>query len=636
MSSRNTTTIRARIAMLIGALSIVSGLVTALYFPASQQKSETRALAHELESIHQLSASLFGPALVFMDIEGANQTASSVLQNEASAFLVVYDELGDVVLSKAQENHKQNLQNLLDFDTPANFTNPGIIYKYGPIQTELGDSGFLAIGYSDASAIALADSARKTSLLIALAFVALGIITAFAVGFTMVAPLTGITDAFVAMSRGSLISELPEVGAKEFVALAAAYNKTASVLREVFEQTAAASTSLGAIVTDVQTDSNNLSRASDTLSLSVGEVGTSVEEIASQIQTVVENTENLSEQIELSASNVRGVQQGSNEMRNNSNALADQISELTSTLEQMLTGIVGMSQEINEWEQQAGGVVEDAHGGQSIIATIISQVEKVLSVLSLIRKEFEELGLEMESVSSVIGSLQGISDRTHILALNASIEAARAGAAGKGFNVVAQEIRKLALQSVSSTHNIEDSIERILEKQRNTRQIVVQNTTQVEADLGEIHTATERLENIVTGVQQILSRTEAISGILGAQESGVESISSSIDNIEQFSQAVRATSTNQYESTTNVMQLMDSLVSMGNTIRNATAEQYNGGQLILRSIQNVDQGAKDANQTAKNLDKAVYALSQQQERLSKATSFFRLTAGEETTWNSEE
>lgn len=615
--------VRTQLILVIALLATGFGAFTATYFPARQKDASFRALAQQLVSLETLASDLLGPSILFEDTEGINNTASYILKIDVAAFVVVWNTENTVLVSSARKKYRKQLDRYIKSGSPEKWRAKGLTFRAIPIRTEAGVVGTLGVAFSRAKAEEEAAANQQLSLLIAGGFLFIGLIIALFVAVTMVGPLAGITTAFVKLGEGIIGEDAPEKGAAEFVALARAFNQVGKVLRNVFRETGATSENLGMVIKTLEQDSGTIRTGADGLGKAVSEVGTSVEEIASQIQSVTESSEQLATNMQSASQETILVQDGANEMRNRSEELRNQFAGLAQTLDRLLSGLGDVNTEIKSWESQAHVVVSEAHAGQGLVNEILQQIHKSVNIFRTIRSSVDGLSEEIEHIGEVIGGLQAISDRTHILALNASIEAARAGAAGKGFSVVAQEIRKLAVQSVSSVKTVEESVERILLTNSEVSRSVESNAKEVEKDLLNVEEATGKLVKIVQEVQQIVDLTETLSRNVGEQEQTVQGVTGYIDEVRRFSDIVTDVSEQQFNETTSINEAMTSLLHLGAQIKEATREQYNGGQLILRAIQNVDQSAKDSQLTAQNLEKTVHEIIALQRTLQEVVGFFK-------------
>ena len=134
------------------------------------------------------------------------------------------------------------------------------------------------------------------------------------------------------------------------------------------------------------------------------------------------------------------------------------LNTIVSAFEEMRAGSASTSENTGRIDTMMGGILAKNASMDKDIATRVTEIEKASSNARSIAELFEELKKKTESVAGITGSIQDVSDRTGILAINASIEAARAGNVGKGFRIIANEVRNLANQTGEFAKQIETNI----------------------------------------------------------------------------------------------------------------------------------------------------------------------------------
>ena len=242
------------------------------------------------------------------------------------------------------------------------------------------------------------------------------------------------------------------------------------------------------------------------------EAARQVDEVVAQLSTATQNLSTQVMQAGASADSQRG-----------------HVAESSSAMDNMSGTIAAVSGSAQNAAEASERVKAKALSGEEIVRSSVRAIEAVQNDSRVLRANIEALGGQAQSIGSIITVINDIADQTNLLALNAAIEAARAGEAGRGFAVVADEVRKLAEKTVLATKDVGEAIVGI---QKGTEQSVtaVENTavnlasaTELVNKSGEalaeivneaVHTAAQ-VHSIAQGVEMQAEAGEIISRVLG-------------------------------------------------------------------------------------------------------------------------
>ncbi|MCT7942892.1 methyl-accepting chemotaxis protein [Shewanella holmiensis] len=206
------------------------------------------------------------------------------------------------------------------------------------------------------------------------------------------------------------------------------------------------------------------------------------------------------------------------------------------------TAIHQFSATVREVAQSAAGaatVSEEAnsaaHGAQAIVNESISVIDALATDLVRASESMTLLAQHSDEIGSVVDVIQGISEQTNLLALNAAIEAARAGEQGRGFAVVADEVRSLAKRTQDSTEEIMKMIQRLQQGSQESMQLMKSGTEQVKLSVEQSMLVKDALQRILSSIEEINGLNAQIATASEQQSSVTEEININITNISDIS-----------------------------------------------------------------------------------------------------
>ena len=190
----------------------------------------------------------------------------------------------------------------------------------------------------------------------------------------------------------------------------------------------------------------------------------------------------------------------------------DSSTQVAAAMEQMTHQIHDVSRNAEAAEQAAKDAAQNASTGKNVVAQTITAIETLSSNIETVSRVTEDLANESHNIGSVLDVIRSISEQTNLLALNAAIEAARAGEHGRGFAVVADEVRTLASRTGQSTDEIQTMITKLQEGAKAAVEAVkssqalsvstVEQASSANTSLNEI----ERLVSIITEMNSQIAR----------------------------------------------------------------------------------------------------------------------------------
>ena len=237
---------------------------------------------------------------------------------------------------------------------------------------------------------------------------------------------------------------------------------------------------------------------------------------------------------------------------------AKKIADTTQDIGQTANKISDTSQELVDMMNDAFSVAEDTTGlagrGQEGLNRMRGTMQQITEAASLIHTKLDVLNQKASNINQVITTITKIADRTNLLSLNAAIEAEKAGEYGRGFSVVATEIRRLADQTAVATYDIEQMVQEM--QAAVTTGVMGMNkfSEEVRQGVGEVQQISTQLDQIITQVQALTPRFELVNEGVNSQAGGGRQIS---ESLTQLSRTVQQTARSLEESNEAVEQLKD-------------------------------------------------------------------------------
>mgnify|MGYP002622212895 CR=1 FL=1 len=263
----------------------------------------------------------------------------------------------------------------------------------------------------------------------------------------------------------------------------------------------------------------------------VQKVVTAAEQVAAASEQLTASADQSTIAINQVADSIVNVAGACNEQFVEVESASSQAEELKSHMNTFTDTLSASSSRIEETNRAAEA------GGHSV-KNAVDQMKKIESSVSESAEVIALLGEESDKIGKIVDAIAAISDQTNLLALNAAIEAARAGEHGRGFAVVADEVRKLAEQSQGSAREISDLIGSIQEKAQNAVQSMQEGVNNVKEGTNAVDGAGKTFGEIIHMVTEIAKGSEQMETIVANLVSSTEVITQSVDNINTKSREV--------------------------------------------------------------------------------------------------
>ena len=239
----------------------------------------------------------------------------------------------------------------------------------------------------------------------------------------------------------------------------------------------------------------------------------------------------VGEAVSATASASSQISSSSEEMAAGAQEQTSQAAEVASAVEEMTKTIVENSKNASDTAGTAKEAKGAAEAGGKVVEETVAGMKEIADVVKKSAGTVQELGKSSDQIGEIIGVIDDIADQTNLLALNAAIEAARAGEQGRGFAVVADEVRKLAERTTKATKEIAGMIKKIQLDTKGAVESMDEGTKKVDAGIALADKAGISLHEIVGISQKVTDMVTQIAAASEQQSSASEQISKNVEGI---------------------------------------------------------------------------------------------------------
>lgn len=343
---------------------------------------------------------------------------------------------------------------------------------------------------------------------------------------------------------------------------------------------------------------SDIADGTEGLAASAEETAASMEEMVTSIAEITNSTQDLSVAIEATSSSIEQLYATSREVSNNSATLVGTAQETQAAIIEIAATVKEVDHRAKESAKLSEQVKRDASTyGMTSIGKTIEGMQDIKKSVEKTAGYIEKLGGRSEEIGQILTVIDDITDQTTLLALNAAILAAQAGEHGKGFSVVADEIKQLADRTSISTREIEHLIQSVQQEVSEAVDAMKDGLKSVESGFKVTYEAADALRKIV--------------------ESSTRS--------SEMAAAIEHSTAEQAKATFLVSEAMERVLTMVGQITNAMAEQFSGIQLIktstekMRDVSNhVRTATNEQSLNSKQISQAIEVVSDKSQQISRA------------------
>ena len=262
-----------------------------------------------------------------------------------------------------------------------------------------------------------------------------------------------------------------------------------------------------------------LNRLLERLQKSIGAIAASAAKVSSASASMTDASEQVA--------------RASEEQSNSAGSMAASVEELTVSINH----VGERAGETRHATSEAGAIADN---GRSIVEQTIGQINAIAEAVKHASERIHSLGEQSDRITSMVAVIREVADQTNLLALNAAIEAARAGEQGRGFAVVADEVRKLAERTAKSTQDITGMVDAVRNGARSAEEGMQIAVERVSAGVSLSSEVSDSIRKISDGSHHTVEMVNEISGAISEQAAASTSIAQQVERIAQMAEECSA------------------------------------------------------------------------------------------------
>ncbi|MNX45492.1 Methyl-accepting chemotaxis protein McpB [compost metagenome] len=378
-------------------------------------------------------------------------------------------------------------------------------------------------------------------------------------------PLSEMEQAVAGIAAGNLNQRIAVKGEDEVGRIATSLVHMVAALRTMVQGVRGAAGVVEGSVTRIGSSADRLSASAGAQTTVAEETSLAMEDMAGSIQQVATSAEVLAAKVEVTSSAIEQMGASARQVAANADTLGKTVDETSAAIEEMASSIRQVAMNVEDTHQVAGRATEAAHVGREAVVQTMQGMERIDRTMADIIAAIDRLGKSSAEIGTIIEVIEDIADQTNLLALNAAIEAARAGEAGRGFAVVADEVRKLAERSARATGEISDLIKGI--QQESARAIA--STQDGDAAIRQGSDLAEKAGR-------------SLSDIVG-----------SVDKVSELMSVVRLATQEQAKAASVITEAVHRMTTLSLEVTEATREEATAANQIVGAVETMHQMTRE-------------------------------------------
>ena len=401
--------------------------------------------------------------------------------------------------------------------------------------------------------------------------------------------MQGMAQAANAIAQNNLTVNVTAKSAKD--ELGNAFAKMIAGLQKVIGQVADSANSVASAAAQLAKASEQSGEATSQIAITIQQVAKGTTEQTQGVTKTASAVEQMSRAID-------GVARGAQEQATAVTKASQVASRISTAIEQVTSNAQAVTRDSAE-------AARYSRDGAKTVKETISGMEVIRTKVGISATRVQEMGTRSEEIGAIVETIEDIASQTNLLALNAAIEAARAGEQGKGFAVVADEVRKLAERSSLATKEIAGLIKGI---QKTVSEAVVamkESASEVEAGVVRANSAGEVLNNILGAAESVYKQAEEAGSAAARVSAAAGELVGAVDSVSAVIEENTAATEEMAANSTELTQSIENIASVSEENSAAVEEVSASTEQVSAQVEEVSASAASMMEMAKNLQQIV-------------------------------
>ncbi|HEX2924280.1 MAG TPA: methyl-accepting chemotaxis protein, partial [Chloroflexota bacterium] len=373
---------------------------------------------------------------------------------------------------------------------------------------------------------------------------------------------------------------------------------------------------LRGLVGQVKTSAEGLADSSSQLGAAAGQTGSAVQQVNQTIQNVAAGAQGQAETVQDTNHSMVELSEAIAQVAGGAQRQATTVRAARTTTDELLAGVERVATDAGHVAEASQQTREVAVRGSQMVKESIAGINRLKETVDRSAAQIEALGGATEQIGVVVDTIDDIAEQTNLLALNAAIEAARAGEHGRGFAVVADEVRKLAERSGKETRQIAELVRNVQSSAKAAVEAMRAGAKEAEDGTALASRAGEALGQIVDSAEQTVHQVESIAGAAQSMAASSISMTEAMQSITDAVAEAEAAADRMDALARRVTASVETIAATAEENSAATEEMSASAEEMSAQVQEVVASAEALSTMAAKLREAVAGFSLAEEGLS--------------------